>query len=432
MTSSEHPGNSAMSRLTARIDSGAGDLDSTGEQTTMYDATIEEVDGRNIRIGDKWLADFASCNYLGFDLNQEIIAASQEAIERWGTHPSWSRLLGNPALYPEIEERLTDLLHAADSLVLPTITLIHTAVLPMLAEGGAILLERRAHKTLYDTAVIAKNQGTYLERFRQEDLDAFADQLRKARAAIGAGQPLLVCLDGLNSMTGNVPPLAEMTALCERQGAILYVDDAHGFGVLGENPSPALPYGYRGNSVVRHLDQGYDNLILVGGFSKAYSAILAFIALPTALKEKLKYSAPPYLYSGPSPTASLAGVLAGFEVNDRDGDLIRADLYGKTRRVLDHLDALGIGTPNVSGSPIIEIPVAEPEKVPQAAELLWDNGIYVTVAAYPLVPKKEAGFRIQMTAANTTDHVERLCGTLSALVDQNIIITQPDRETGHA
>jgi 7-keto-8-aminopelargonate synthetase-like enzyme len=70
----------------------------------MTDAVIDEVDGRMIRIGSKWLADFASCNYLGFDLDREIIAAVPGYLEKWGTHPSWSRMLGSPSLYPLIED----------------------------------------------------------------------------------------------------------------------------------------------------------------------------------------------------------------------------------------------------------------------------------------------------------------------------------------
>ena len=83
------------------------DLADLSRSNPMSDAVIDEIDGRRIRIGDQWLADFASCNYLGFDLDPEIAAAIPEQIARWGTHPSWSRLLGSPALYPEIEERLT-------------------------------------------------------------------------------------------------------------------------------------------------------------------------------------------------------------------------------------------------------------------------------------------------------------------------------------
>src|SRR6185437_13527915 len=121
----------------------------------MLDAVIDEVRGRRIRVGEHWLADFASCNYLGFDLDPEIAAAIDEQVGRWGTHPSWSRLLGNPRLYPEIEERLTELLGAPDTLVLPTITHIHTSVLPVLAAGGTLMLEAQAHRTLYDGARIA-------------------------------------------------------------------------------------------------------------------------------------------------------------------------------------------------------------------------------------------------------------------------------------
>ena len=88
----------------------------------MMDAVIDEIDGRMIRVGDRWLADFASCNYLGFDLDREIIAAIPAYLEAWGTHPSWSRLLGSPVLYEQIEERLARLLGSEDALVLPTIT----------------------------------------------------------------------------------------------------------------------------------------------------------------------------------------------------------------------------------------------------------------------------------------------------------------------
>src|ERR687886_1719231 len=87
----------------------------------MTDAVIEAVDGRRVRIGDRRLADFASCNYLGFDLEPEIVAAVPEYLARWETHPSWSRLLGSPVLYEQIEERLTELLGAPDTLAMPTI-----------------------------------------------------------------------------------------------------------------------------------------------------------------------------------------------------------------------------------------------------------------------------------------------------------------------
>ena len=105
----------------------------------MYDAIIDEIDGRRIRVGDHWLSDFASCNYLGFDLEPEIMDAIDVQVRRWGTHPSWSRLLGNPALYPQIEEQLTELLGAPDTLVLPTITHIHMSVIPILAGQGTDL-----------------------------------------------------------------------------------------------------------------------------------------------------------------------------------------------------------------------------------------------------------------------------------------------------
>ena len=132
------------------------DLSELKASHPMMDAVIDEVDGRMIRIGDRWLADFASCNYLGFDLDREILESIPAFLEDWGTHPSWSRLLGSPVLYEEIEDRLTGLLGSEDSLVLPTITHIHMSVIPLLAASGTIFLDSRAHKTIYDGCQIAK------------------------------------------------------------------------------------------------------------------------------------------------------------------------------------------------------------------------------------------------------------------------------------
>jgi 8-amino-7-oxononanoate synthase len=218
-------------------------------------------------------------------------------------------------------------------------------------------------------------------------------------------------------MTGNPPDLAAFAEVARRHGALLYVDDAHGFGVIGERRlGESSPYGDRGNSIVRYAGESYDNLVLVGGFSKAYSSLLAFIACSPEVKQLLKVAAPPYLYSGPSPVASLATVLAGLDVNERRGDALRVELHRLTARVLDALARLGVVTPNRSGLPIIEIPLRDHTRIDEVGRFLFDQGVYVTLAAYPLVPKDEVGFRVQLTSANTDAEVDMLIRSLEALV----------------
>jgi 8-amino-7-oxononanoate synthase len=418
---------------------GVRDLENLRAGHPMMDAVIDEVDGRMIRVGEHWLADFASCNYLGFDLDREIIESVPAYLEAWGTHPSWSRLLGSPVLYEQIETRLSELLGCEDSLVLPTITHIHASVIPVLASSGTIFLDARAHKTIYDGCQVARSRGAAVRRFRFED-PAHLDEL----LAADRDRVRLVCMDGVNSMTGNPPDLRAFAEVTRRHGALLYVDDAHGFGLVGERdgyqyvgsasshpsgtngnssgsvePAPPCPYGSRGNSIVRHFDESYEDLVLVGGFSKSYSSLLAFIACPTEIKNLLKVAAPPYLYSGPSPVASLATVLSGLEVNDKRGDTLRATVHRHSVRVLEALRELDVHTPNRSELPIIEIPLRDHERIGAVGELLFERGVYVTLAAYPLVPKAEVGFRVQLTAANTDAEVDTLIAALLELAEQD-------------
>lgn len=397
-----------------RVDHRWQDLERLRRTNPMMDAVIDEIDGRHIRIGDQWLCDFASCNYLGFDLHPEIMDSIEPEVRRWGTHPSWSRLLGNPRLYVDIEDQLTALLGAPDTLVLPTITLIHASVIPVLAGGGAVLIDAQAHKTLYEGAAIARGMGASLHRVRANDPEHLEEVLR----SLPAVTPRVFCIDGVNSMTGNAPDLPLYARICREYDTLLYVDDAHGFGIVGERPNREMTWGFRGNSIVRHFGESYDNLVLVAGFSKSYSSLAAFIALPTDLKNHLKVAAPPYLYSGPSPTASLATVLAGFRVNDREGDEIRRSLCRKTARILDRVHTLGIRTLNVSGYPVIELPLGSSDDIDAVGKFLFERGIYVTLAAYPLVPKAQVGFRIQVTAANDDSHIEQLNQVLGELSER--------------
>jgi 8-amino-7-oxononanoate synthase len=387
------------------------DLDRLRALHPMLDAVIDEVNGRRIRIGDRWLTDFASCNYLGFDLDRQIIDSIPAFLDAWGTHPSWSRLLGSPVVYEQLERRLAELLGCEDTLLLPTITHIHMSVIPLLAGAGTIFMDSRAHKTIFDGCQVAIGHGATVQRFRHNDPEHLEQLLRATRAA-----PRVIAMDGVNSMTGNAPEVSAFARVAREYDALLYIDDAHGFGVIGERASDELsPYGKRGNGIVRHLGETYDGIVMVGGFSKAYSSLLAFLALPSRLKDVLKVAAPPYLYSGPSPVASLATAWTGLDVNERRGDLVRGDVHRRTATVLRTLGELGIYTPNTSGYPIVEIPLSRPEDIDEAGRYLFEHGIYVTMAARPLVPKDEVGFRVQITAANTDGQIEHLCEVLAEL-----------------
>ena len=153
----------------------------------------------------------------------------------------------------------------------------------------------------------------------------------------------------------------------------------------------------------------------MGGFSKAYSSLLAFLALPTELKNHVKVVAAPYLYSGPSPVASLASVLAGLEVNEVRGEAMRGHLYRLSKRLLDRIRELGVVTLNTDDTPIVELPIATDRDLVDVSHELWRRRLFVTLAPYPGVPKDQVGFRIQVTAAHTDEQLDHLADAITDL-----------------
>ncbi|MHB8418873.1 MAG: aminotransferase class I/II-fold pyridoxal phosphate-dependent enzyme [Myxococcales bacterium] len=376
----------------------------------LYDNVATAVQGRRIQVRGRWLADFASCNYLGLDLHPEMMEAILPEVRRWGTHPSWARLCCSPELYERLERKLADLLGAEDTLVLPTITLIGIGLIPAIAgKGGAILADRYVHKVNHDGCRLARDMGATLDGFRHDDLPGL-DRLLAARADAPVR---LVVLDGVLSVTGRTPDLPGIVDLVRRHEAILYLDDAHGFGVLGERPTPERPYGHRGNGVVRHFGLGYDNILYVAGLSKAYSSLAAFVACPRKLKSLLKANVTAYAVSGPVPTAALATALAGLELNDREGDGWRDTLHRYTTAILESYRRQGIPTDNDNGFPIVSAYVGAADNVTRGGQLLFERGVNVTLQGYPLVPRDKGVLRATPTAANDWDQVEQLTSAMA-------------------
>jgi 8-amino-7-oxononanoate synthase len=383
----------------------------------LLDNVVSHQRGREVHIDGIWLIDFASCNYLGFDLEPQIMKMISSAVEKWGIHPSWSRIIASPALYESLEEKLAAFIGVPLSIVLPTLTITHIGLIPALVgKDGLILLDRAAHKTMHDGCVLAANNGASVRSFRHNDLDDLERSL-KSRTQTGV---TLICVDGVYSMSGNLAPLPALQELAARYCAIVYVDDAHGIGIIGQMDGRATtPYGSKGNGIVNHFGLTYEHIVYVSGLSKAFSSLCAFIGCTSnGMKTYLKGVLSPYSHSGPLPTASLATAIGTLELNDLNGDARRQRLYGHCRRIMKCLKEVGLETDNTSSLPVIGVRVGDSRAAVTASEFLRSRGLLVTPGVYPFAPRDSGVVRLSITASHTYAQIEHLLGVLRGLPSQ--------------
>jgi 7-keto-8-aminopelargonate synthetase-like enzyme/acyl carrier protein len=408
--------------LTALVASGgAGDgngvgsaLEALGRSIPQTYRTVRGQRGRDVVIDGRRVVDLASCNYLGLDLHPDVVAAVPPMLERWGVHPSWTRAVASPEPYRALERGLAELLGVPLTVVFPTVTLAHIGVLPKLAgPRGGIVIDAGAHHSLHEAAALAKGRGTAVATVRHGDVADVEAHL----AAMADRSARVIVVDGVYSMSGNAVDLAPLVDLADRYDATVYVDDAHGFGVLGEAPGPGAPYGCRGNGVVRYRGLDYHRIVYVGGMSKAYSSLAAFVTCSDERERQQLESASTMVFSGPIPVASLATALAGLEVNLWEGDELRDRLWSLTRRLLDGVRALGFEVDNESGFPIVNVVLGPTEVATEACRVLWDHGVLLTPAVFPAAPLDRGGVRLTPTAANTEKQVDRALAGLQEVRD---------------
>jgi myxalamid-type polyketide synthase MxaB len=381
------------------------------QQIPQAFVTAEAQRGRQVLVDGRWRTDLASCNYLGLDLHPDVMAAIRPAIESWGVHPSWTRAVASPAIYRDLEAALARFVGAPDTLVFPSISLLHMGVLPALAgSDGIIFRDVEAHHSIHEGCLRARANGAAFVEFPHGNVAALEREL--ARQPVGRTK--LIATDGVFSMGASNPPLRDYAQLAKKYNATVYVDDAHGFGVIGERPDGDLPYGYRGNGLVRHLglDLASDRIIYVAGLSKAFSSYAAFATCRDLDMRYRLEAAGPYVFSGPTCTASLASALAGLRVNERQGDVARRRIWALTQRFVAAVKSIGFEVDNAAGFPVVGVVVGTAEQLVKACQTLWTHDILITPAMYPAVPMHRSLVRFSITAANTEQEID---GAVQAL-----------------
>lgn len=383
------------------------------EDIHLKDLIIDEMDDdRGMRIGSQRFVNFGSDSFLGLDRNEYVQRAIAEALPTWGTHNGASRAFSSAALCSEAERRLAQWLGVEDTLIFASVTLANLGLIPALAPSGELLIvDRFSHDSIQQGSRLAAAGGATVKELTACRADLLREMLAQEKR-----KSCVVAVDGVYSMTGKIPPLPELNEAVREFGGILYVDDAHGTGVVGEKGRGAA------SKVLGRLDE----ILLVGSLSKAFSCLGAFITCNKEVKRIFKIRSSTYIFGGPVPPPYLAGVCAVCDIlTSPEGDQLVARLQGLIRRLTTGLEELGL---RVLGgeAPIVSVLVGDIEKTLKAGKWLFDRGYYVQSATYPAVAINEGLLRIQVNANHTEQAIDGLLNALSDMRSEfSLPLTRP-------
>ena len=360
-------------------------------------APLQVVDGRAV------LA-FCSNDYLGLAAHPRVVAALREGAQLYGAGSGASHLIsGHSRAHAILEERLAEFaaphIEDARALYLSTGYMANLAVLSALGldADATIFSEQLNHASLIDGARLARANVSI---YPHGDLGA----LEVLLAASSAGTKI-VATDSVFSMDGDLAPLPGLLALCERHGAWLVVDDAHGFGVLGA----------QGRGALEHFGLRSPNLVYVGTLGKAAGVGGAFIAAHASVIELLVQRARPYIYTTAAPPALAHALLTSLDIiTSEEGNALRGHLESLVAQLGVELTLRRWGRP-ASPSAIQPVIIGSNEEALRVAAGLYAKGLWVPAIRPPTVPVNTARLRVTLSGAHTHDEVARLAAALNEL-----------------
>jgi len=371
------------------------------EGVHLKDVTVDQVGAhRHAVIEGRRVVNFGSDSFLGLDCDRRLREAIAAAAEQWGTHNGSSRAFSSVELCCEAERRLARWLGVPDTLIFPTVTLANVGLIPaLLGRGDLLVVDRQSHDSVQQGAKLAGAEGAKVVELASCTGDALRRILEREKY-----DGCVLAVDGVYSMTGKTPPLAELDAVVRQYGGTMYVDDAHGTGVLGQ----------RGRGAAHAALGTLQNVLMIGSLSKAFSCLGAFVTCTPQLKRLMKIRSSTFIFGGPVPPPYLAGILAVCDIIESpEYDTLLETVHCRIQQLTDGVERIGL---RVLGShtPIVSVLVGDIEKTLEAGKRLFDRGYYVQSATYPAVPVNGGLLRIQLSANHQPEAID---GLLEALED---------------
>jgi 8-amino-7-oxononanoate synthase len=344
----------------------------------------------------------ASNNYLGLTADERVMKGAEDALHRYGTGLTGSRLLnGTTPLHLELERELAEWMETDDAIVFTTGHQANVGTLgTLLGPGDSVIVDSGDHASILDGVLLSKAK---MRPFRHNRMDKLERALSRAEQDGGG---VLVVVDGVFSMEGDVAPLVDITELCARYGARLMVDEAHGAGVLGARGA--------GTAELLGIEDRVD--LRMGTFSKSFAACGGFVVGPADVIDYLRISSRAFLFTASAVPAALGAALAALRIiRSSEGPPLLAAVLEQARYLADGLHALGYrvlsGEPVRLGpgedapvetvvTPIIPVLVGDDWKAALLWRALYDGGVFTNCALHPAVPPGGALLRTSVMATH--------------------------------
>jgi 8-amino-7-oxononanoate synthase len=351
---------------------------------------LDSPQAEHIETNNQQFLSFCSNDYLGLANHPTLIATMQSATGKAGVGSGASNLITGHHRYHDIlEKQLAQFINMPAALVFTAGYMANIGVLGALTgRGDAIFADKLNHACLNDGGYYSLAD---FHRFPHNDVDALEKLLKASKA-----RRKLIAVDAVFSMDGDLAPLTKYLALCEQYDAYLYVDDAHGFGVLGEH----------GQGSLNHLKLKSPHIIMMATLGKAAGVAGAFVAGEQVVIDYLIQTAKSYVYSTPAPPALSATLSASVKLIE-EGDVLRQRLQHAITTLKKHL-SLNKWQLMPSETSVQPLLVGSNQDTLQLSEYLQAKGVLVPAIRPPTVPKNTARLRISLSAAHSEADVIKL------------------------
>lgn len=353
---------------------------------------IEASDGTTITHDGIDMVMIGSNNYLGLTHHPYVQEAAIKAIEKFGTGCTGSRFLnGNLTIHEELEVKLAKFLGHEEAIVFSTGMQTNLGALAALCgPKDCMLFDSENHASIIDASRLALGP-TF--KWKHNDMESLEEVLA---SNINRFNRVTIVADGVFSMTGEVLKLPEVVALAEKYGAHIYVDDAHGIGVMGE----------RGRGTMNHFGVTDKINYNMGTFSKSFASIGGVISGTHEAMDYVKHTARSFMFSASMAPASVATVSACIDLCEKDNSIHQA-LWDNVDFIQKGFKELGFYTYN-STTPIVPVFIGDDLKAMQVTQFLKENGVFATPVISPAVPKGEALIRTSYMASHKREHLEKV------------------------